>query len=179
MPHVCHICCIPLDITRRTQCRVALTCSQNEDSTSVRLRALRLFLLFGELIAVQNSQSLQRGYGWGPKGMSLYRRGRTWRGLRKSWLGTLSLGDGILSIHMTEATYTTDLVKQAFTETVLPNLQAYPGPNSILILDGARSHPREWIYEQCAVRTHCAFVCSSPRTPTSSVCNGAILFLLF
>ena len=66
--------------------------------------------------------------------------------LRFSVLPALSLNDGILHCDIVEGSFNSQLFYQ-FIERVLDQMQPYPAPNSVIVMDNCRIHKHPAILE--------------------------------
>ena len=66
--------------------------------------------------------------------------------LRFSVLPALSLNDGILHCDIVEGSFDTQLFYQ-FIQRVLDQMQPYPAPNSVIVMDNCRIHKHPAILE--------------------------------
>jgi DDE superfamily endonuclease len=66
--------------------------------------------------------------------------------LRFSVLPALSLNDGILHCDIVEGSFDTKLFYR-FIERVLDQMQPYPAPNSVIVMDNCRIHKHPAILE--------------------------------
>jgi hypothetical protein len=58
---------------------------------------------------------------------------------RYSVLPALSLNDAILHVEVVEGSFNSDLFKE-FIDALLPKMQPFPGPNSVIVMDNCRIH---------------------------------------
>jgi hypothetical protein len=68
-----------------------------------------------------------------------------------SVLPALSLNDGILHCDVVEGSFCTESFCR-FIEKVLDNMQPYPNPNSVLVMDNCRIHRHPMIEEMICAR---------------------------
>ena len=99
----------------------------------------------------KDARAMYRDYGWAKKGQRAHCRRKFMRGPRRSILAALSV-DGFLGYAAIVGTYTRDVFHQAFLHAILPHLNPYPAPNSIVVLDNASIH-RYPELEEC-IRMH-------------------------
>jgi hypothetical protein len=66
--------------------------------------------------------------------------------LRFSVLPALSLNEGILDVDIVEGSFDTQLFKQ-FIERVLDQMEPYPAPNSVIVMDNCQIHKHPSIIE--------------------------------
>ncbi|KAK4694128.1 hypothetical protein P7C70_g8792, partial [Phenoliferia sp. Uapishka_3] len=98
----------------------------------------RRCLLFGDESAVAE-RALTRQRARAPRGKRADRRGVQVRGERYSLLPIVGL-DGLLACHVKKGSFTHSTILRFFKEDVLPMMNAYPLPNSVLIIDNAAIH---------------------------------------
>ncbi|KAG8945188.1 hypothetical protein FRC04_001167 [Tulasnella sp. 424] len=97
-----------------------------------------------------NRHVSRRTYGWAPMGTRSRRRDFFIRGTRYSMLPALSL-DGILHASIIPRSFTGNSFR-IFVDGLLDEMNPYPGPNSVIIMDNASIHKgpglREMIEER-------------------------------
>ncbi len=96
----------------------------------------------------KNRASINRQYGWGPKRKTIYNKDIVLRGKRMSVVGAYTV-NGLLTFDIISNTYNRERFEDFFRHFVLPELTHYPGPKSIVILDNARIHNRQVLYDMC------------------------------
>jgi len=84
-----------------------------------------------------------RGYAWSLRGSQAQRKAFFVRGRRFSVLPAISLHNGILHCEIVEGSFCTETFAH-FIEGLLENMQPYPAPNSVVVMDNCRihKHPR-------------------------------------
>ena len=85
-----------------------------------------------------NRLTLRRPYAWAKRGERASRHELQFRGAKYSLLPALSL-DGILHLEVVENAVTGSAFRQ-FVEGLLPQMNKWPLPNSVLIVDNASIH---------------------------------------
>jgi hypothetical protein len=85
-----------------------------------------------------NRLTLRRSYGWAPRGNRARRRDFFIRGQKYSILPALSL-DGILHLEVLDHSFSGKEFAD-FVEGVLNQMQPWPLPNSVLVMDNASIH---------------------------------------
>ncbi|PKC01482.1 hypothetical protein RhiirA5_261733, partial [Rhizophagus irregularis] len=88
--------------------------------------------------AAKDERSLSRGYGYSLKNIFTTKKNVFVRGIRYTILPALSL-QGIIAVDIMEGNCT----KEKFREFVIsnvPQMNAYPNEQSVLVLDNARIH---------------------------------------
>ena len=100
-----------------------------------------------------NRLTLRRPYAWSKRGERASRHEIQFRGAKYSILLALSL-DGILHLEVVENAVTGDVFRR-FVEGLLPRMNKWPLPNSVLVIDNASIHKaaaiRELV-EECGMR---------------------------
>lgn len=91
-----------------------------------------------------------RGHAWAIKGRRAVRKAFFTRGKRYSILPALSL-DGILHVSIIEGSFTTSRFAD-FIEGLLDNMNPFPGPNSVVVMDNCRIHKSDLILEMIQER---------------------------
>lgn len=69
-----------------------------------------------------------------------------------SVLPAISLNDGILHCKIVEGSFCTETFSQ-FIEGLLDNMQLYPGPNSVIVMDNCRIHKHPHIQDTVGKKT--------------------------
>jgi transposase len=87
-----------------------------------------------------------RGHAWSIRGTKAQRKAFFVRGRRYSVLPALSLREGIIHCEIVEGSFCTETFLQ-FIEGLLDNMQAYPAPNSVIVMDNCRIHKHPEILE--------------------------------
>jgi len=85
-----------------------------------------------------NKRTTHRGYGWAIKGERCKKLQCFVRGKRYSILPALSLS-GFLHVKVREGSFTTSSFEE-FIDDLLDEMQPYPGPNSVIVMDNCRIH---------------------------------------
>ena len=85
-----------------------------------------------------NRLTLRRPYAWSKRGECASRHEFQFRGAKYSILPALSL-DGVLHLEVVENAVTGDVFRR-FIEGLLPRMNKWPLPNSVLIIDNASIH---------------------------------------
>jgi transposase len=107
---------------------------------------MRSFKWFPEMLMFLDESGVdpedcRRTHGYGPKGKSLVFRSEFNRGSRESLLCIIGAG-GLLQAYHTEGTFDRltffGFLRDFITNS--PHVHQYPGPNSVLIMDGASIH---------------------------------------
>jgi len=98
--------------------------------------------------ASKNRASINRNYGWGPKRRSVYNKSFVLNGKRVSVLAAYNL-DGFFAIEYTDGTFKQVSFNDWWVNVLEPNLTPYPGPNSVVVLDNARIHDRQFLFDRC------------------------------
>ena len=100
-----------------------------------------------------NRLTLRRPYAWSKCGERASRHELQFRGAKYSILLALSL-DGILHLEVVENAVTGDVFRR-FIEGLLPRMNKWPLPNSVLVIDNASIHKVAGIRElikECGMR---------------------------
>jgi len=98
-----------------------------------------------------------RGKAWAIKGGRAVRKSFFIRGKRYSVLPAISL-DGILHVSIIEGSFTTETFTD-FIDGLLDKMNAYPGPNSVIVMDNCRIHKSEEVREMIEARgMHCVYL---------------------
>jgi transposase len=92
-----------------------------------------------------NRLTLRRPYAWSIRGKRACRSEFSYRGTKYSILPALSL-DGILHLEVVENAITGDIFRQ-FVQGLLPRMNRWPLPHSVLIVDNAAIHKVDGIRE--------------------------------
>lgn len=98
-------------------------------------------------------------WAWSPKGQPAIVNLPFARGKRVSILAAFS-HEGFIAWSHTPDTFTRQTFHNAFVETMLPHLQPWPMPNSIVIIDNARIHMYRQLEE--AIQSRGAILCHLP-----------------
>jgi DDE superfamily endonuclease len=85
-----------------------------------------------------NRLTLRRPYAWSKRGERASRHEFQFRGAKYSILPALSL-DGVLHLEVVENAVTGDVFRR-FIEGLLPRMNKWPLPNSVLVIDNASIH---------------------------------------
>ena len=85
-----------------------------------------------------NRLTLRRPYAWSRRGERASRHEFQFRGTKYTILPALSL-DGILHLEVVENAVTGDVFRR-FLEGLLPHMNKWPLPNSVLVIDNASIH---------------------------------------
>jgi transposase len=59
---------------------------------------------------------------------------------------------GVFSISTFEKTLGSDEFLQVLCSEILPGMNSFPNPRSVLVMDNARTHPHDIIFEECRKR---------------------------
>jgi hypothetical protein len=97
----------------------------------------------------KDGRSIARKYGWSVKGTKCIVAMPSSRGKRLSVLAALDIR-GFFSWAYTEDTFTRQSFHDAFVSQILPYLNPYPWPRSIVVIDNARIH----MYEELEIAVH-------------------------
>jgi hypothetical protein len=99
----------------------------------------------GQLVFVDgsacNRNTTKRSMAWAPIGTRARRHDYFIRGQRYSMLPALSL-DGILHLDVVDRSYTSDLFN-GFIDGLIDNMNPFPAPNSVIMMDNASIHKSE------------------------------------
>ena len=87
----------------------------------------------------KDGRTLRRANGWSRKGTRIERRETLLRGRRISVLGVFSY-TGFIDHHWVDGGYSGEQFIDAVQYHVIPHLQPWPQPNSILVLDNCPMH---------------------------------------
>jgi hypothetical protein len=99
----------------------------------------------------KDGRAALRQYAWSTRGTPAVVSLPFSRGIRISALAAFN-SKGFLSWKCTRGTFTRHLFHDAFVKNILPCLNPYPFPNSIIILDNARIHMYRELEEAIATR---------------------------
>lgn len=94
----------------------------------------------------KDGRSAIREKGWSPRGKAAIARLPSDRGPRVSTLAAFST-DGFFAWTHTSGTFTRRKFHDSFIRVILPHLQPWPMPNSIVLIDNARIHMYEKLEE--------------------------------
>ena len=97
-----------------------------------------------------NRLTLRRPFAWSKRGERACRYEFTFRGTKYSMLPALSL-DGMLHLEVVENAITGDVFRR-FVQGLLPRMNAWPLPNSVLVIDNASIHKVAGIREMVEER---------------------------
>jgi hypothetical protein len=95
---------------------------------------------------------LRRKYGYGIRGVGAYMpSSNIQHGAREASCAIACINvEGILSAtDFQNETVNAQKLEANLVEEVLPKLEAYPTPNSVLVMDNAPTHNRAWVQEVC------------------------------
>lgn len=98
-------------------------------------------LIFVDESAV-NERTIDRKFGWAPKGQKARETRPAKRSERWSLLPAYTL-DGYITYDLIQGSYTTELFNTFIETKVLPLCNPSPGPRSILVMDNAKIHKSE------------------------------------
>lgn len=96
------------------------------------------YLVFLDETAV-NERALDRKYGWSTIGTPARLVQSAKRTKKWSTLPLYSM-DGFFTWQIIHGSYDSTLFEEFLYTHVIPNMQSYPGPRSVLIMDNARIH---------------------------------------
>jgi DDE superfamily endonuclease len=130
---------------------------RNEEDREEYKRNVRVHYRPEQLVFADESHfnrlTLRRPYAWSKRGERASRHEIQFRGAKYSILPALSL-DGILHLEVVENAVTGDVFRH-FVEGLLPRMNKWPLPNSVLVVDNASIHKvagiRELV-EECGMR---------------------------
>jgi hypothetical protein len=130
---------------------------RNEEDREEYKRNVRVHYRPKQLVFADESHfnrlTLRRPYAWSKRGERASRHEIQFRGAKYSILPALSL-DGILHLEVVENAVTGDIFRR-FVEGLLPRMNKWPLPNSVLVIDNASIHKvagiRELV-EECGMR---------------------------
>ena len=86
-----------------------------------------------------NERTLDRKYGWAPKGRAARYMCPLQRTKKWSILPAYTM-NGFLTYDLVHGSFTAELFIEFLHEKLLPRCTAYPGPRSVLIMDNASIH---------------------------------------
>ena len=93
-----------------------------------------------------------RNHGWAPRGRRIRVEAVRKHGVKYNILACLTT-EGIVDHYITTSNFNADLFETAFVDMVLPMLNPFPEPQSVVIMDNASfHHNNEHLQEQVADR---------------------------
>jgi transposase len=138
-----------LNLSRKVICKRAAEASSSE----VRSYIYRLQPFFAcpeQLVFVdetsKNSKDYLRKFGWSERGTKCHSTVPFSRGKRLSVLAAMD-SNGFFAYECTEGTFDRKAFHDALVNKILPFMNPYPFPRSILILDNARIHAYPEIFQ--------------------------------
>jgi transposase len=138
-----------LQLTRKVICKRAAEASQNEIKSYIA-RLTPFFVCPEQLVFMdetsKNAKDYLRKFGWSKKGQKCHAALPFSRGKRLSVLAALDC-KGFFAYDCTEGTFDRAAFHNALVNKILPLMNPYPFPRSILILDNARIHAYEEIFQ--------------------------------
>lgn len=134
-----------LGFTRKRLHRLAIQCDQ--ERASAFYSNLVLNYSANQLIFLDETskdyRACNRNYGYALRGLKPRTNfGIFSRGERTSTLAAFDM-NGFLDWYMVQGTFNSDLFLEGFQQAVLPYIQPYPGPRSVVVLDNASTHKRQ------------------------------------
>ena len=98
--------------------------------------------------SASNERTLDRKRGWAPKGLLCRVAWNSKRSKRWSILPAITL-EGYLTYDILHGGYTTAHFNNFIRTKVLPRMNPFPAPRSVLILDNASCHRSQELKEMC------------------------------
>ncbi|KAJ2911978.1 hypothetical protein MD484_g8431, partial [Candolleomyces efflorescens] len=127
---------------------------ERNEELRLRYQALIAEYLPEQLVFVDesacNRNTTKRNYAWAPSGTRARRRDYFVRGQRYSILPALSL-DGILHLDIINRSYTVELFNE-FIDGLLDNMNPFPAPNSVIVMDNASIHKSQELQQMIEAR---------------------------
>ena len=138
-----------LNLTRKVICKRATEASRTEVA-AYKCRLSPFYTSPHQLVFVdetsKNSKHFLRKFGWSVRGQKCHSSVPFARGKRVSVLAAMDV-KGFFTFETTEGTFDRAAFHTALVEKILPLMNPYPLPRSILVLDNARIHVYEQIYK--------------------------------
>jgi len=95
-----------------------------------------------------NEKTSNRIYGYSLKGETARCRQNFLKGTRYTATGVFTI-DGFIDFYLKEGSMKMTDFEDFFVTCLLPHLNPYPGPRSIVVLDNARIHKSLFVYQLC------------------------------
>ncbi|KAF5366057.1 hypothetical protein D9758_006607 [Tetrapyrgos nigripes] len=95
----------------------------------------------------KDDRTYARLFGRGPVGARVENLVPFVQKRRLSLLAAVALDEGIIASQVIEGSYTHDEFLQFLEEDLLPEMNPYPGPRSVVMMDNARIHHSEEVTE--------------------------------
>ena len=154
LPTICRIIKHKLGYSRLVMEKHSRLASFSSQLDFLKLVEMMCYKDVSQLVFVdevsKDASSLFRKRGRGKKNEKLVSTASYERGSRVSAVAAADV-TGFCGWGLTTNTYTSDLFFEHFKKYILPNLNPWPYPRSILILDNAKIHQQE-IIELCFIR---------------------------
>ncbi|KAG6949691.1 hypothetical protein JG688_00014519, partial [Phytophthora aleatoria] len=139
---ICRALYFDMNLSRKVLTKAARECVPHEvHAYKVKLEAIYSYpeqLLFIDETA-KDGRYAYRQYAWSKKYTNAVVKLPFSRGKRLSILAALD-GRGFVAWDYTEGTYTRDSYHRAFVEKIIPLLNPWPLPRSIVVMDNAKIH---------------------------------------
>ena len=129
----------------------------------VQLSGLRYDQLIYIDESAANERSLDRKYGWSPKGQPAGLISPAKRSKRWSILPVYTY-DGFIDWEIIRGSYNSIMFINFIKEKVIPHTTLHPGPRSVLIMDNAKIH-----HHPICLQDSCCLLCFIGRS--NSVCK--------
>jgi transposase len=98
--------------------------------------------------SASSERTLDRKRGWAPKGLPCRVRWNTKRSKRWSILPAIAL-EGYIAYNIYHGGYNSERFNHFIRTKLLPRMNPYPGPRSVLILDNASCHRSQELKDMC------------------------------
>ncbi|ORY52604.1 hypothetical protein BCR33DRAFT_647240, partial [Rhizoclosmatium globosum] len=95
-----------------------------------------------------NRKTIQRSYGWAVVGERAYNNAEFVRGMRYTIIGAV-VPEGLLAYDIQPGGRDGNEFTSWVEHDLLPKMNAYPGPRSVLVLDNCSIHKQDRLQEIC------------------------------
>ena len=153
LPTICRALRFDLNLTRKKLTKHAR--EARVDDITFFYNALSCFYSFPEQLVFadetsKDGRSSLRNYAWSLRGHSAIVNVPFRRGKRVSILAALNV-EGFLGWGLTEGTFDRQRFHDVMIKQILPRMNPYPAPSSILILDNAKIHVYQELLDAAAL----------------------------
>lgn len=154
---ICRVLNFDLNLSRKVLIKAARE-AQPAEIRNFQQKLLPLYSLAHQLVFIdetsKDGRHAYRRYAWSKRNTSAVVNLPFARGKRVSVMAALDV-DGFFAWEATEGTFTRSKFHQAFIQNVIPRLNPWPLPRSIVVLDNAKIHAYpelEAAIHQCGAR---------------------------